>query len=530
MNENKVEKKELEINIQRLFSAVMKRAVWIGIVAVLVAVITCVSTIFFVAPKYKASAKFYVNNSDISLGGTSVSVSSGSITASRNLVESYIVLLMTRETLQAVAEYADVDLTYGQLTSMISASAVNETEIFQVTVTSKDPKQAEQIANAIAKILPKRITSIIEGTSAKVVENAVVPTNPSSPSYTRNTILGFALGLLLSMIVVVVREIFDITIRSEEDVEQCCKHPILAAVPDMNATSKGSSHYYAYRSKKKDEQNKTETKQKSLIGSDISFSASEAYKLLRTKLQFSFAGEKDCRVICVSSALSGEGKSLTAVNLAYTLSELGKRVMLIDCDMRRPSLADKLKIKKKPGLSSHLTGQSELVDLVQPCGIANDENAFHVITAGQNPPNPMELLSSHRMSDALKQLRKHYDYVILDLPPIGEVSDALAVANQSDGTLLVVRQNYCDRSVLSDTSHQFAFIDAKILGVVFNCTNEHAGKYGKGYYKKYGRRYGRGYYRYGHRYGYGYGYSHSHSYADAAKRSQQTANQNEQKK
>ena len=162
MNENKVEKKELEINIQRLFSAVMKRAVWIGIVAVLLAVITCVCTIFFVAPKYKASAKFYVNNSDISLGGTSVSVSSGSITASRNLVESYIVLLMTRETLQAVAEYADVDLTYGQLAGMISASAVNETEIFQVTVTSKDPKQAEQIANAIAKLDVGRVSSMID--------------------------------------------------------------------------------------------------------------------------------------------------------------------------------------------------------------------------------------------------------------------------------------------------------------------------------------------------------------------------------
>ena len=216
----------------------------------------------------------------------------------------------------------------------------------------------------------------------------------------------------------------------------------------------------------------------SLIGNGISFSASEAYKLLRTKLQFSFADDSNCRVIGLSSALSGEGKSLTAVNLAYSLAQLNKKVMLIDCDMRRPTLADKLKIRKKPGLSSCLSGQSNLNDLIQ---IYNTENGigFDVVTAGQNPPNPIELLSSVKMTKVLNKLRETYDYVILDLPPVGEVSDAMAVANQVDGMLLVVRQNYCDRLSLTDAANQFNFIHAKILGVVFNCTSEHGGNYGK---------------------------------------------------
>ena len=119
-----------------------------------------------------------------------------------------------------------------------------------------------------------------------------------------------------------------------------------------------------------------------------------------------------------------------------------------------------------------------------------DENVFHVITAGQNPPNPVELLSSHRMRRALEVMRQAYDYVILDLPPVGEVSDALAIAKETDGMLLVVRQNYCDRNVLADAVNQFDFINAKTLGVVFNATSENGGK---GYYKKYYKRYYKGY-------------------------------------
>ena len=420
----------------------------------------------------------------------SFSISSGDLSTSRNLVESYIVILNTRESLNDVIDYAGVNLTYKDVREMISAAAVNETEIFEVVVTSPDPAEAEKIANAIAYILPKRISSIIEGTSAKVVDAAVVPVKPSSPSYTKNTVIGFLLGFVLAVGMIALQEIFDVSIREDEDITQTCKHPILASVPDMLTPGKGG-HDYSYDRKKK---GAAPARKTALMGSDMSFAASEAYKLLRTKLQFSFAGDNNCRVIGLSSALSGEGKSLTSINLAYSLSQLDKKVILVDCDMRRPTLAEKLNIRKKPGLSSHLTGQCGLEELVQYCGIPGDEQAFHVIAAGQNPPNPVELLSSEKMTKALNALRQHYDYVIMDLPPVGEVTDAMAVAKVLDGMLLVVRQNYCNRIALSDAVQQFDFIGTKMLGVVFNCTSEGTGKgyYKKGYYKK---GYYRGYYR-----------------------------------
>lgn len=155
--------------------------------------------------------------------------------------------------------------------------------------------------------------------------------------------------------------------------------------------------------------------------------------------------------------------------------------------MRRPSLATKLNIQKYPGLSNYLTGLSTLEELLQNCGIKDEEDAFQVVAAGRNPPNPVELLSSSKMEELLENLRKSYDYVILDLPPVGEVSDALAAAKNTDGILLVVRQNYCNRVAVHGAVRQFAFMDCKILGVIYNGASEESGAYGKKYYKKYGK-------------------------------------------
>ena len=486
-DKTKKKNQEIEIDLQQLFHVLLSKAWLISLVAVVCAIAVFVGTLFFVTPQYKSSAMFYVNNSDIDIGSTTLSLTASDISASRGLVDLYIVILNTRETLLDVIDYAGADVTYSQLVGMISAEAVNETEVFRVTITHPDPVTADKLADAVAYILPKRIANIVEGTSAKIVESSVVAAGPSSPSYTKNTIMGFLVGVLAMAMFLVVRELTNVTIRTEEDIAQACKHPVLASVPDMEVTSKGG-YYYGYGSKKPAEGAPKDGKQSKVIGGNISFAA-EAYKLLRTKLQFSFTDEKACRIIGISSALTGEGKSISALNLAYSLAQLDKRVLLVDCDMRRPTLAEHLPISRTPGLSDYLSGQSSADTLIQLCGIKGDERAFHAIASGRTPPNPMELLSSAKMKRTLELLRDKYDYIILDLPPVGEVSDALVAAKLADGMLLVVRQNYCDRVVLNAAVRQFEFVDSKILGIVFNCTTEESGGYGKKYYKKYYRSY-----------------------------------------
>ena len=493
---------EVEIDLKRLFDAVWNR-IWIVVLAtVLAGALAFVGTLLFITPKYQSSAMFYVNNGSLSIGNASLSLSAGDISASRGLVDTYIVILQTRETLVDVIDYSGVDITVGELRGMITAAAVDDTEIFRVTVTHPDPETAEVLANAVAHILPKRIDRIIESTSAQVVDTAIVPTAPSSPDYTKNAVIGLLAGLLVTVVIIVLRELFDTSIRVEEDIQRVCPHPVLSAVPDMLAPSKGGKYRrrrygygYGYGYGKKNAA--AENDEPILIGEGISFAASEAYKLLRTKLQYSFADEKNSRVIGISSALTAEGKSLTAVNLAYSLSQLDKKVLLIDCDMRRPSVSTKLPVEKYPGLSGYLARQNDLEELIQNCGIQDHEKAFHVIAAGQNPPNPIELLSSARMEKLLNILRERYDYILLDLPPVSEVSDALAMAKETDGILLVVRQHYCDRMVLNAAVRQFAFVDSRVLGVVYNCTTEDSKGYGTGYYKHYYRKH---YGRYGRRY------------------------------
>ena len=179
MYDNFEQNDELELDLQRILTALMNRSWLIGLVAVVCAVLAFLGTLFLVTPQYQSSAMFYVNNNDLSLGEASVSISSSDLSASRSLIKSYIVILKTRETLNDVIDYSGAKVTYGQLKGMISAASVDSTEIFQVVVTSPDPKQARDLADAIAYVLPKRISSIIDGTSAKVVEAAVQPVSPS---------------------------------------------------------------------------------------------------------------------------------------------------------------------------------------------------------------------------------------------------------------------------------------------------------------------------------------------------------------
>lgn len=478
MNENRVERTELNMDFKRLFAAVWIRKWMILLIAVLLAVVMGAVTVFLLTPKYQSKAMFYVNNYAMT-GESTASITSSDITASKDLVDSYIVILKTRASLEEIIEYAGVDLTYEDLEEMLDAAAVNSTEIFEVVVASPDPQEAKAIAEAITVILPQRITGILDGTSANVVDEPILATSPSSPNFMLNVVLGFVAGFALCVLVIVLVEVFDVTIRAEEDITQNHDLPILAAVPDIGAPSKGG--YYSKKDKTKTVTEKRDVK----VGAGVGFAVSEAYKLLRTKVQFSFADENDCHVIGVSSSMAGEGKSTTATNLAYTLAQLDTRVLLIDCDLRRPTVPAKLPVAKSPGLTNFLTRQVDIQHTIQLCNLDNVQ--FHVISAGRIPPNPIELLSSERMQNMMEVLKKNYNYIILDLPPISEVSDALVAAKMCDGMLLVVRQNYCNTRVLADCIRQFNFVGARILGILISYASEQGGGYGYGKYGKYGK-------------------------------------------
>ena len=236
-------------------------------------------------------------------------------------------------------------------------------------------------------------------------------------------------------------------------------------------------------------------KQKGLVCDNLSFAAAESYKLLRTNLNFSLP-EKPCHIIGVTSSVRGEGKSTTSVNIAYTIAQTGKKVLLIDADMRLPSVAAKLEIHGAPGLSNLIAGMNAEQSCLRKSGYFDN---WYILPAGDIPPNPSELLGSERMHALLERYSGVFDTVIIDLPPINIVADALVISKWTDGLIGVVRQNYTDKRALADCMYQVEKLGVKFLGFVMTDA-----AVGESSYKSYGK--------YSKKYGYGYGYGSDYGY------------------
>lgn len=236
-----------EINLRELFGALLRRWWAIVLAIVIFGAAAFGYTYFLVDPQYQSSTLLYVNNSDISVGSTSFSISNADLTAAQKLVETYVVILKSRTVLNEVIEEAGLNCSYEQLKSMITASAVNSTEVFEVVVTSGSPMEAERIANTIAALLPDKIADIVAGSDVRIVDYAVVPSHRSSPSYTRNTAIGMLLGAVLCAAFIVMAYVFDENIHSEDYLTQTYPDiPLLSVIPDMTVT-KQRSGYYGYQ-------------------------------------------------------------------------------------------------------------------------------------------------------------------------------------------------------------------------------------------------------------------------------------------
>lgn len=276
-----------------------------------------------------------------------------------------------------------------------------------------------------------------------------------------------------------------------------------------------------YKEQKAPMQGPSIREQRHMLCENLSFSAAEAYKLLRTNLMYSIPNKEGGRVVGITSSTRGEGKTTNAINLAYTMAETGAKVLLIDGDMRLPNVAKRLALNGKIGLSGLLVGLYDEGKAVQESGILP---SLTVMTSGTLPPNPAELLGSERMRMAVEKLRNQFDFVVIDLPPVNIVTDALIVSGLVDGMIVMVRQDYTDRRALKECMSSLELVGAHVLGFVMEDAQEEGGKYGR-YKYRYGRRYGN--YKKYSKYGYQgkYGYYDGYAYAEAAEKSEEASSQ-----
>ena len=235
-----------EIDLVRLLNAIWRKIWAVILAAVVCAALAFSYAAFLVKPLYQASALMYVNNSSFSLGSSNFSISPSELTAAQSLVDTYIVILKTRTTLTDVIEEADLDYSYEQLSEMVSASSINGTEIFRVTVTSPNPQEAETIANTVTKVLPEKISDIVDGSSVRTVDYAVVPSGKSSPSVTKYTAIGLLIGILLSCLLIAIEELLDDLVHGADSLPDPENIPVLAEIPDLQVSGGKGRGYRAY--------------------------------------------------------------------------------------------------------------------------------------------------------------------------------------------------------------------------------------------------------------------------------------------
>ena len=241
-------REEYTIDLLYLLKALLKKAWFLILMGIIAGALAFGYTSNFVTPMYSSSVLLYVNNSSLSLGN--VSISASELSAAQSLVDTYVVILNNRTTMEEVAEHAGVDCSAAELMGMVSAAQVNGTEVFRVTVTTDSPQKAKRIANSIAEVLPGRVQDIIDGSSMRIVDSAVVNNNPVSPNITKNTAIGIFLGVVFAAALVVVFALLDDTIRGVDHLTQNYNVPILAKIPDLvyeETQKKGSYYRYEYR-------------------------------------------------------------------------------------------------------------------------------------------------------------------------------------------------------------------------------------------------------------------------------------------
>lgn len=438
--------------------AVLRAAWWLPVLGLLVGGLAALGLSLLQTPLYTSNTQLFVSTST---PGTSSDVLEGS-QFSQERVASYAELLTGEELAGRVIASQGLDLSPADLASEISASAVPSTVLINVSVTDPSPTGARDIAAAVGQefvSLVDELETPNTGTSpvkVTITDRPEVPSAASSPQSGRSLTLGMVLGLVVGAAVAILRSRLDRSVRSSDAAAEVAGAPVIGVILRDDALRE---HY--------------------TIGRNDPSATAEAFRQLRTNLQYINVDEPP-KVIMVSSAVPAEGKTTVAVNLALTLAEAGRRVVLVEADVRRPRVTRYLGMVGGAGLTNILAGSAEVGEVLQTYG----DNGMSVIAAGPTPPNPSELLSSAQMSELLSVLRRGNDYVLVDAPPVLPVADASALAVLVDGVLVSIRYGSTRKDQVQQTRVTLDRVGARTLGVVLNSVPpraETSAAYGYGY-------------------------------------------------
>lgn len=397
-----------------------------------------------VKPTYTSETQLFVA---IQSSGSVTDLQQGN-TFSQARVQSYVKTVATPVVLQPAIDSLGLDLTADELSRRVSATTDLNTVLIKITVADDSPVQAAATAQAVANSLIKAVDGLEKPktggsspVSLSIITPAEAPSAPSAPNTRLNLLLGLVIGLALGIGAAVLRSTLDTRIRGEADLRQVTTAPLLGRIAfDGDAARNPLLTQAAPQSQR-----------------------AESYRQLRTNLQFANISGR-AQTVLISSSLPGEGKSTTAANLAIALAQAGQSVCLIDADLRRPMISEYLGLDRNAGLTTALVGAVDVNDVLQPWG---DDNLY-VLTSGQIPPNPSELLGSEEMKDLISRLELVFNAVIIDAPPLLPVTDAAVLSQHVGGVVVVVGAQKLRQQDLKKSLDALEMVDAKIMGVILN--------------------------------------------------------------
>lgn len=456
-----------EINLKEFFNYYKKYLLLIIVISIVSVVGITIFNLKIKTPLYttKTSVVLVKNESEASKTITeNNTIDVNSINLNQKLVATYRKIIKSRLVLEQVVNKLNLDYSFKEIDKEVSVNAVDETEILEISVTDEDPKRAAVIANAIVDVFTSEVTKMYNINNVSVLDKAQVPINPSNNTTVRDVVLALFVAVAGCSAIVFVIYYFDDTLRDTENMENEVELPVIGKVL------------------------RDDSGIDLIVDKKPKAFASENIRTLRTNLQFSSVDE-EVQTILVTSTIPGEGKSFISANLATSFAQAGKKVLVVDCDLRKGRQHKIFKISSKKGLSTLLIHEpKDFKDYVNSTKIDN----LYVISRGVFPPNPSELLSSKKNEALIEELKKHFDIIILDGAPCSGLSDSLILSSLVDKVILVSSVNYTPKTELKNTKKALEAVGANIAGLVANNIRIKRDSYGSGYY-------------YSH-YGYGYGY------------------------
>jgi capsular exopolysaccharide synthesis family protein len=434
------------------FLAVLRRRMrWVvGAFLLCLAAAGLMST--FLPRTYEATAELYVSVTT----AQGVDDLANGARFTREQMASFASLALTPSVLEPVAQEFDISGGAEALEDRVAVEASDSTVVIALTVVDADPARAADLADAVAdetsdaveRLAPRDPDTGLSTVRVSVVRPATVPESASSPNTVLNVAAGTVLGLTLGILLALARDAVDTRVRDADVLAQLTPLPVLGTVGVWSERQTGRVQ----------------------VATAPHSPAAESIRQLRTNLQFLRAaddpsgGRSGAYVVSVTSALPGEGKSTISTNLAVALAQTGARVLLVDADLRRPTVAEILGVEGGVGLTTVLARDAELAEVVQEWGTAG----LHVLPSGAVPPNPTELLGSPAMRWLVDHVRRAYDYVVIDTSPLLPVADATVLAGLVDGTVVVAHSHRVRRTQLAQALANLERVSASVLGVVLN--------------------------------------------------------------